>query len=96
MLVMDREIRKDTDTIVKYHITQPAFNIGDVAKVKVAMKNNTKLVTFSYHCEERIKEKGILPERESYVVSSTLKPEDVIGATVVPDLRAVLNQYHEY
>ena len=59
MLVMDREIRKDTDTIVKYHITQPAFNIGDVAKVKVAMKNNTKLVTFSYHCEERIKEKGI-------------------------------------
>lgn len=45
--------------------------------------------------EERIKEKGILPERESYVVSSTLKPEDVIGATVVPDLRAVLNQYHD-
>ncbi|MDI9746152.1 dihydrofolate reductase, partial [Acinetobacter nosocomialis] len=32
--------------------------------------------------EERIKEKGILPERESFVISSTLKQEDVIGATV--------------
>lgn len=43
--------------------------------------------------EERIKEKGILPERESFVISSTLKQEDVIGATVVPDLRAVINLY---
>ncbi len=42
---------------------------------------------------ERIKEKGILPDRESFVISSTLKQEDVIGATVVPDLRALINLY---
>ena len=58
MLVMDRALREE-DRISKYHITQPAFSIGDVAKVKVAMKNDTKLVTFTSHCEERIKEKGI-------------------------------------
>ena len=45
--------------------------------------------------EERIKTKGILPGRTSFVVSSTLKQEDVIGAEVVPDLHAVLNKYFE-
>ena len=45
--------------------------------------------------EERIKTKGILPGRASYVISSTLKPEDVIGAEVVPDLHVVLNKYFE-
>ena len=58
MLVMDRALREE-DRVSKYHITQPAFSIGDVAKVKVAMKNDTKLVTFTSHCEERIKEKRI-------------------------------------
>ena len=58
MLVMDRALREE-DRISKYHITQPAFSIGDVAKVKVAMKNDTKLVAFTSHCEERIKEKRI-------------------------------------
>ena len=58
MLVMDRALREE-DRISQYHITQPAFSIGDVAKVKVAMKNDTKLVTFTSHCEERIKEKRI-------------------------------------
>lgn len=42
---------------------------------------------------KKIKKKGILPDRETYVISSTLNQEDVIGATVVPDLRAVLNKY---
>lgn len=42
---------------------------------------------------KKIKKKGILADRETYVISSTLKQEDVIGATVVPDLRAVINKY---
>lgn len=42
---------------------------------------------------KKIKKKGILADRETFVVSSTLKQEDVIGATVVPDIRAVLNKY---
>lgn len=42
---------------------------------------------------KKIKKKGILGDRTTYVISSTLKQEDVIGATVVPDLRAVLNIY---
>lgn len=42
---------------------------------------------------KKIKKKGILGDRTTYVISSTLKQEDVIGATVVPDLRAVMNKY---
>ena len=42
---------------------------------------------------KKIKKNGILPDREVFVISSTLKQEDVIGATVVPDIRAVLNKY---
>lgn len=42
---------------------------------------------------KKIKKKGILADRQTFVVSSTLKQEDVIGATVVPDIRAVLNRY---
>lgn len=43
---------------------------------------------------KKIRKKGILADRDTFVISSTLKQEDVIGATVVPDLRAVLNKYH--
>lgn len=44
---------------------------------------------------EKIIEKGILPNRQSFVISSTLKQEDVIGATVVPDLQAVRNAFFD-
>lgn len=43
--------------------------------------------------KDDITEKGILPDRVSYVVSSTLTEEDAPGATIVPDLRSVKNQY---
>lgn len=44
---------------------------------------------------EKIIEKGILPDRKSFVISSTLSPDDVIGATVVKDLQEVLGLYFE-
>lgn len=42
---------------------------------------------------KRIRKKGILRDRTTYVVSSTLDQKDVYGATVVKDLREVLNKY---
>lgn len=44
--------------------------------------------------KESIKTKGILPGRTCFVVSSTLKADEVIGAEVVDGLRAVVNKYH--
>lgn len=53
------------------------------------MKGNGKDV------KSKVEKNGILPKRTSFVISSTLKQEDCPGATVVPDLRAVLNKYHD-
>ena len=52
------------------------------------MKGNGKDVL------EKVKKNGILPKRQSYVISSTLSQEDCPGATIVPDLQAVRNLFH--
>lgn len=55
----------------------------------VAMRGNKK------DAKTKMEQKGVLPDRISYVISSSLKQEDVVGATVVPDLRSVLNKYRD-
>lgn len=49
----------------------------------------------SEDAREKIKTNGILPGRTCYVVTSSLSEDDVIGAEVVPDLRAVFNKYFD-